>query len=108
MGLEHIQHRHQSGPTIRGESGIPAHQPPTWHRFHLPSCRLPYTSHSPLDANKLPGARPPLKSFYDVSTAEGQKEYLDALEKWENMSPITGIFKSFSDAPAEPPKSSRR
>ncbi len=24
-----------------GESGIPAHQPPTWHRFHLPSCRLP-------------------------------------------------------------------
>ena len=52
-----------------------------------------------LDANKLLVPARPLESSYDVSTAEGQKEYLDALEKWENMSPITGIFKSFSDAP---------
>lgn len=30
---------------------------------------------------------------------EQQRQYIDALEKWENMSPITGIFKSFTDAP---------
>ena len=52
-----------------------------------------------LDANKLLVPARPLESSYDISTADGQKEYLDAVEKWENMSPITGIFKSFSDAP---------
>ncbi|MCM1117287.1 MAG: type IX secretion system outer membrane channel protein PorV [Pseudoflavonifractor sp.] len=52
-----------------------------------------------LDANKLLVPARPLESSYDISTPEGQKEYLDALENWENMSPITGIFKSFSDAP---------
>ena len=52
-----------------------------------------------LDANKLLVPSRPLESQYDVSTPEGQKEYLDALENWENMSPITGIFKSFTDAP---------
>lgn len=52
-----------------------------------------------LDANKLLVPARPLESQYDVSTPEGQKEYLDALENWENMSPITGIFKSFTDAP---------
>ena len=34
-----------------------------------------------------------------VSYTDGEMEYLKALEDWENMSPITGIFKSFSDAP---------
>lgn len=52
-----------------------------------------------LDANKLLVPSRPLESQFDVSTPEGQKEYLDALENWENMSPITGIFKSFTDAP---------
>lgn len=52
-----------------------------------------------LDANKLLVPARPLESRYDMSTPEGQKDYLDALENWENMSPITGIFKSFSDAP---------
>ena len=28
-----------------------------------------------------------------------QREYNEKLEEWENMSPITGIFKSFGDAP---------
>lgn len=51
-----------------------------------------------LDANKLLVPARPRQSDYDSST-EGQQEYLDALEDWENMSPITGIFKSFSDAP---------
>lgn len=52
-----------------------------------------------LDANKLLVPARPLERNYEISTPEGQKEYLDALENWENMSPITGIFKSFSDAP---------
>lgn len=52
-----------------------------------------------LDANKLLVPTRPRESDYDTSTTEGQQEYLDALENWENMSPITGIFKSFSDAP---------
>lgn len=52
-----------------------------------------------LDANKLLVPARPRESDYDTSTTEGQQAYLDALENWENMSPITGIFKSFSDAP---------
>lgn len=52
-----------------------------------------------LDANKLLVPARPRESDYDTDTSEGQKEYNDALTDWENMSPITGIFKSFSDAP---------
>ena len=52
-----------------------------------------------LDLNKLLVPARPREVDYDMDTTEGQKEYLDALEDWENMSPITGIFKSFSDAP---------
>ena len=51
-----------------------------------------------LDLNKLlVPAKPRESDFPD--TPEGQREYLDALEGWENMSSFTGIFKSFSDAP---------
>lgn len=52
-----------------------------------------------LDLNKLLVPAKPRESDYDMDTPEGQAKYLDALENWENMSPITGIFKSFSDAP---------
>lgn len=52
-----------------------------------------------LDLNKLLVPARPREMDYDSSTPEGQREYLAALEKWENMSSITGIFKSFSDAP---------
>lgn len=52
-----------------------------------------------LDLNKLLVPTKPRQKDYDTSTAEGTQEYEDALEKWETMSPITGIFKSFSDAP---------
>ncbi len=52
-----------------------------------------------LDLNKLLVPTRPRESDYDTDTTEGQAAYLDALENWENMSPITGIFKSFSDAP---------
>lgn len=51
-----------------------------------------------LDLNKLlVPTKPRMKDYED--TPEGQAEYDEALEKWETMSPITGIFKSFSDAP---------
>lgn len=52
-----------------------------------------------LDLNKLLVPTKPRQKDYDMSTAEGQAEYEDALEKWETMSPISGIFKSFGDAP---------
>ena len=51
-----------------------------------------------LDLNKLMvPTKPRMKDFED--TPEGQLQYEEALEKWETMSPISGIFKSFSDAP---------
>lgn len=52
-----------------------------------------------LDANKLLVPARPRESDYDTATTEGQQAYLDALEDWENTSGISGIFKSFSDAP---------
>lgn len=52
-----------------------------------------------LDLNKLLVPARPRQADYDVNTPEGQAEYIDALTKWEDMSPFTGIFKSFSDAP---------
>lgn len=51
-----------------------------------------------LDLNKLLVPTRPRESDYP-DTTEGQQEYLDALEDWENMSSISGIFKSFTDAP---------
>lgn len=52
-----------------------------------------------LDLNKLLVPTMPRQKDYDMDTIEGQTEYEEAKEKWETMSPITGIFKSFSDAP---------
>lgn len=52
-----------------------------------------------LDANKLLVPARPRESDYDTGTTEGQQAYLDAVEDWENTSGISGIFKSFSDAP---------
>lgn len=52
-----------------------------------------------LDLNKLLVPTKPRTQDYDMETAEGQEEYEKALDDWETMSPITGIFKSFSDAP---------
>lgn len=51
-----------------------------------------------LDLNKLLVPAKPRKNDYP-DTPEGQQQFLDATEDWENMSPITGIFKSFTDAP---------
>ncbi|MDE6144569.1 MAG: type IX secretion system outer membrane channel protein PorV [Muribaculaceae bacterium] len=52
-----------------------------------------------LDLNKLLVPTMPRQKDFDMDSIEGQIEYEEAKEKWENMSPITGIFKSFSDAP---------
>lgn len=51
-----------------------------------------------LDLNKLLVPARPRESDYADDT-DGEREYLDALQEWQDMSPITGIFKSFSDAP---------
>ncbi|MEF9923355.1 MAG: type IX secretion system outer membrane channel protein PorV [Muribaculaceae bacterium] len=51
-----------------------------------------------LDFNKLlVPTRPRLSDF--PNDVNGQAQYEDELQKWKDMSPITGIFKSFSDAP---------
>lgn len=52
-----------------------------------------------LDLNKLLVPTKPRTSDYDMETQEGQDAYWNAYDKWNSMSPITGIFKSFSDAP---------
>ncbi len=52
-----------------------------------------------VDMNKLLVPTKPRQKDYDTSTVEGQLEYEEALEDWNSMSPFTGIFKSFSDAP---------
>lgn len=55
-----------------------------------------------VDLNKLlVPTRPRLKDYQGEGKTdiEAQHEFEDALTNWENMSPITGIFKSFGDAP---------
>ncbi|MDE6544011.1 MAG: PorV/PorQ family protein, partial [Muribaculaceae bacterium] len=52
-----------------------------------------------VDLNKLLVPTRPRESDFDMNTEAGQTQYLEAVEHWENMSPISGIFKSFSDAP---------
>lgn len=52
-----------------------------------------------LDLNKLLVPTKPRRSDYDMDTAEGQDAYNEAEDKWMKMSPISGIFKSFGDAP---------
>jgi len=52
-----------------------------------------------LDLNKLLVPTMPREKDYDMESLEGQTKYEEAKQKWEDMSPITGIFKSFTDAP---------
>lgn len=51
-----------------------------------------------LDLNKLLVPAMPRRVDYEDGT-EGELAYVKAYEDWQNMSSITGIFKSFSDAP---------
>lgn len=52
-----------------------------------------------LDLNKLLVPTKPRPKDYDMETQEGQDAYWEAYDTWNSMSPITGIFKSFTDAP---------
>lgn len=61
-----------------------------------------------VDANKLLVPTKPRSKDYDMTTPEGQLEYEEAVQKWNDQSPIAGIFKSFSDAPAASRRSCRR
>ena len=51
-----------------------------------------------LDLNKLLVPSMPRRGDYADDT-EGELEYVKAYEDWQNMSSISGIFKSFNDAP---------
>lgn len=53
-----------------------------------------------LDLNKLlVPTRPRRDDYRDDDGQVDEAAYAEALNNWETMSPITGIFKSFSDAP---------
>ena len=53
-----------------------------------------------LDLNKLlVPTRPRQKDYLDADGQEDKEAYDKARQDWEDMSPITGIFTSFSDAP---------
>ena len=53
-----------------------------------------------LDLNKLlVPTRPRQQDYLDADGQTDLGAYQRALEDWQDMSPITGIFKSFSDAP---------
>ena len=53
-----------------------------------------------LDLNKLlVPTRPRQQDYVDADGQEDQEAFQKALDDWKDMSPITGIFKSFSDAP---------
>ena len=53
-----------------------------------------------LDLNKLlVPTRPREKDYLDADGQRDKEAYDKALRDWEDMSPISGIFKSFSDAP---------
>lgn len=52
-----------------------------------------------LELSKLLVPTRPMESNYDMSTQEGRDQYNKAEREWRDMSPITGIFKSFGDAP---------
>lgn len=52
-----------------------------------------------LDLNKLLVPTMPRRKDYNMDDPESAAQYEEAYEKWQTMSPITGIFKSFTDAP---------
>ena len=53
-----------------------------------------------LDLNKLLVPARPRQSDYLTETGENDTQaYEDALQEWKDTSPISGIFKSFTDAP---------
>ncbi len=53
-----------------------------------------------LDLSKIMVPTMPRENDFDMTTEEGQYAYYEEKEKWDNMSSISGIFKSFSDGSA--------
>ncbi len=54
-----------------------------------------------LDLSKIMVPTMPRENDYDMATAEGQSAFTDDYTKWQQMSSISGIFKSFSDGSAK-------
>ncbi len=54
-----------------------------------------------LDLSKIMVPTMPRENDYDMTTEQGQLDYLEAKEKWDNMSSISGIFNSFHDGSAK-------
>ena len=54
-----------------------------------------------LDASKIMVPTMPRENDYDMSTTEGQFAYDTDYQNWQNMSSISGIFKSFHDGSAK-------
>lgn len=54
-----------------------------------------------LDLSKIMVPTMPRENDYDMATSEGQAEYWDSYTKWQQMSSISGIFKSFADGSAK-------
>jgi len=53
-----------------------------------------------LDLSKIMVPTMPRENDFDMTTEEGQYAYYEEKEKWETMSSISGIFKSFADGSA--------
>lgn len=53
-----------------------------------------------VDLSKIMVPTMPRENDFDMTTEEGQYAYYEEKEKWENMSSISGIFKSFADGSA--------
>lgn len=54
-----------------------------------------------LDLSKIMVPTMPRENDYDMTSEQGQLDYLEAKEKWDNMSSISGIFNSFHDGSAK-------
>lgn len=54
-----------------------------------------------LDASRIMVPTMPRENDFDMTSTEGQSEYINAYEDWKNMSSIAGIFKSFHDGSAK-------
>ncbi|MBP3534966.1 MAG: type IX secretion system outer membrane channel protein PorV [Muribaculaceae bacterium] len=54
-----------------------------------------------LDLSKIMVPTMPRENDYDMETEEGQAAFAKATRDWQNMSSISGIFKSFADGSAK-------
>lgn len=50
-----------------------------------------------LDLSRIMVPTMPRENDFDMTTEQGQWDYYEAKERWDNMSSISGIFESFAD-----------